>query len=113
MPNGPVDLHFAPQNGRHVRLAASLLRAHFRIRRHALQLAEWEVFGPASRFVVESSADLWEGFAEDPSAFVRINPRRRPSPSTPRGSFSACGAIRHRHSGDCGAGPSTIVIDYE
>ena len=83
LPSGPQSYAFAPRQARYVRVAATVLRSNPDDGgRFALQFAEIEVTGPASRFTVESSMNLPDGFADDAFAFVEMDRKRVSIPMT-------------------------------
>jgi len=83
LPSGPQTYAFAPQQARYVRVAATVLRSNPNDGgSYALQFAEIEVLGPASRFRVESSMNLPDGFADEASAFIDLDRKQVSVPVT-------------------------------
>lgn len=83
LPSGPQSYAFAPRQARYVRVAATVLRSNPNDSgRFALQFAEIEVLGPASRFTVESSMNLPDGFADEAFAFVDLDSKQVSVPMT-------------------------------
>jgi len=93
LPSGQQTYAFAARQARYVRVAATVLRSNPNDGgRFALQFAEIEVLGPASRFTVESSMNLPDGFADEASAFIDLDRKQVSVPVTsPQGFFRLCG----------------------